>query len=385
MPKPQPPAVEPAHTLEQLLERAESHDRIAPDETSAYQRLPRAKPAPEIEDGEPGPNAAFAELMAGLDAADEIATSAPHRPSPRAKAVPAKPEELPAVRPFRPATATGTPVNSGVARQSVQSLAELMGGLGVSAPASAPAPEKPSPPLDPPAGPPSASVIKNLVSVGMPESMAAQITGADTYAAVLTALASRPAAPGIPDGGGDILVLAGDVQQALTIGKELLILAGLEETHLLFAGPSAAGTGLHSSRVMHTAKEAAARAEKLQTSESAWIIVLDAPVGGTDPIWVREMCEAIGATAVWALVDATRKTPDTARHLSTLGDVEALVVHGVELTADPGTVLGLDLPVVSLDGKPATPHAWAALLCARIATDVTPQASAPARQVRSAR
>jgi hypothetical protein len=136
---------------------------------------------------------------------------------------------------------------------------------------------------------------------------------------------------------------------------------------------------------MHTAKEAAARAEKLQTSESAWIIVLDAPVGGTDPIWVREMCEAIGATAVWALVDATRKTPDTARHLRTLGDVEALVVHGVELTADPGTVLGLDLPVVSLDGKPATPHAWAALLCARIATDVTPQASAPARQVRSAR
>ena len=32
-----------------------------------------------------------------------------------------------------------------------------------------------------------------------------------------------------------------------------------------------------------------------------------------------------------------------------------------------------------------TPHAWAAMLCARIAADVTPQVAAPRRQVRSAR
>jgi hypothetical protein len=219
----------------------------------------------------------------------------------------------------------------------------------------------------------------------MPTALAAQITGSDTYAGVLTALASRPAAPGFPDGNGDVLVLAGDMVPALSIGKELLAQAGIDPARMLLAGPSAAGTGLHSSRVLHTPKEAAARYEKLQSSDSAWIIVLDAPVGGTDPVWVDEMCDALGATAVWALVDATRKTSDTARHLRSLGEVEALVVHGVELTADPATVLGLDLPIVSLDGRPASPHAWAAMLCARIATDVTPQASAPRRQVRSAR
>jgi hypothetical protein len=85
------------------------------------------------------------------------------------------------------------------------------------------------------------------------------------------------------------------------------------------------------------------------------------------------------------VVDATRKTADTARHLRTLGEVEALVVHSVELTTDPGTVLGLDLPIFSLDGKPATPHAWAAMLCARIAADVTQVAAAPRRAARAAR
>ena len=112
---------------------------------------------------------------------------------------------------------------------------------------------------------------------------------------------------------------------------------------------------------------------------------MDAPVGGTDPLWVNEMCDAIGATAVWAIVDATRKTADTARHLRTLGEVEALVVHGVELTADPASVLGLDLPIFSLDGKPATPHAWAAMLCARIASDVMPVAAVPRRVTRTVR
>jgi hypothetical protein len=159
----------------------------------------------------------------------------------------------------------------------------------------------------------------------------------------------------------------------------------VDQTHLLLAGPSSAGTGLHSSRVMHDAKAAATRAEKLQSADAPWVVVLDAPVGATDPIWVNDMCEAIGATAVWAVVDATRKTADTARHLRTLGEVEALVVHSVELTADPATVLGLDLPIFSLDGKPATPHAWAAMLCARIAADVTQVAAAPRRAARAVR
>jgi hypothetical protein len=228
-------------------------------------------------------------------------------------------------------------------------------------------------------------VVANLMSVGMPESMASQITGGDTYAGVLSVLAARPAAPGIPDAPGEILVLAGEVHQAVAIGKQLLAQIGVDQTHLLLAGPTAAGTGLHSSRLIHDPKAAVLRADKLQSADSPWVVVLDAPVGGTDPIWVNDMCDGLGATAVWAVVDATRKTADTARHLRTLGEVEALVVHSVDLTADPGTVLGLDLPIFSLDGKPATPHAWAALLCARIAADVTPMAAAPRRVARSAR
>jgi hypothetical protein len=435
---------ESANTLEQLLERAESRDRIAPDEppvpapVSAF--TPEQHSGREAGTGDTddrfrggGPNAsAFAELLAGLDSGNHLTTAGP-RPSPHPR--PAVPPAIPApdssgghtVRPFRPAQATGAPINGhGKPMPAVPSLAELMGGLGLgdpdtfettrpASPAPAPQPVPAVPPpapapgrsaaaayglqppstevaiAQPPAQPPALRavhndpVVGNLMSVGMPEAMAAQITGGDTYAGVLSVLAARPAAPGIPDAPGEILVLAGDVHYAIGIGKQLLGQIGVDQSHLLLAGPTAAGTGLHSSRLIHDAKAAALRADKLQSADAPWIVVLDAQVGRTDPIWVNDMCDALGTTAVWAVVDATRKTADTARHLRSLGEVEALVVHSVDLTTDPGTVLGLDLPIFSLDGKPATPHAWAAMLCARIAADVTPMAAAPRRVARSAR
>jgi hypothetical protein len=421
---PPPRAQEAPHTLDQLLERAESRDRIVQHEPVAPREAPVEKaPTESIAAREAGiedtddrfrtdAGAAFAELLAGLDAGNHIATSGPARPAPRPKVASDK-TDTPTVRPFRPAQATGSPINGGGPRPlpPVPSLAELMGGLGLSESDALDTP-KPTPPATParsaaaayglvppstelepatPAGPPmlrsvnSDPVVANLVSVGMPEPMAAQITGGDTYAGVLTALASRPSAPGIPDAAGEILVLAGELGHALPIAKQLLQQIGVDQTHLLLAGPSSAGTGLHSSRVMHDAKAAASRSERLQSADAPWVVVLDAPVGATDPIWVNDMCDAIGATAVWAVVDATRKTADTARHLRTLGEIEALVVHSVELTTDPATVLGLDLPIFSLDGKPATPHAWAAMLCARIAADVTQVAAAPRRVARTAR
>ena len=432
------------HTLERLLERAESGDRLDEPRAPAARNTgfgtasPRnitpatfgtaTRPAADLPPQPMAENsfgadegrsaafgdtgAAFAELMAGLDASGHTEIE---RPS---KAKPPR-EEVPTVRPFRPAPAAETPVNPKPTQStpaptsappappapgpkaSTPSLADRIGGLSPS-----------EVEIDPPAPVPSAAetyglnadqvsppasavpsstvtdndpVVRNLISVGMPEAMASQITGGDTYAGVLSVLAARPSAPAIPDGPGEILVLAGDLNLGVMIARQMLDQIGVPENHLLLAAASTAGTGLHSSRLISTPEAAASRVEKLHSAENAWIVVMDAPVGGTDPLWINDMCDALGATALWAVVDATRKTADTARHLRTLGEVEALVVHSVELTADPASVLGLDMPIYSLDGKPATPHAWAAMLCARIASDVMPVKAAPRRVTRSVR
>jgi hypothetical protein len=452
------------HNFDRLLEQAEAQDRVTADRSAAAPDRRTRQESRQAGIGDTG--AAFAELMAGLDVAGHLGEGrAPGRSRPAESR-----EESPTVRPFRPATATGSPVNAGqrplpAALPTVPSFGERPAGSDDRPAASgdrratfgdrqaakereAPAPRETMTPIraatamprsvspaplrtaEPTLAPPRAAFVqapapapmrsaaevygldesvpvspapvtpapapalrsgdldpvqRNLITVGMPEPMARKITGGDTYAGVLSVLAARPAAPGIPDGPGEILVLAGEVHTAVPIAKQILEQLHVDQTHLLLAGPSTAGTGLHSSRLISSRSSAESRAEKLQSSEHPWVVVIDAPVGGTDPFWVNDMCDALGATALWAVVDATRKTADTARHLRNLGDVEALVVHSVELTADPASVLGLDVPIFSLDSKPATPHAWAAMLCARIAAEVMPSAVVPRRVTRSGR
>jgi hypothetical protein len=74
---------------------------------------------------------------------------------------------------------------------------------------------------------------------------------------------------------------------------------------------------------------------------------------------------AIGADQLWVAVDAGRKPEDTARWVHALGEalqIDAVAVVGSEMTASPGTVHELSLPVGWVDGGlpvplPLTPGA----------------------------
>ena len=72
--------------------------------------------------------------------------------------------------------------------------------------------------------------------------------------------------------------------------------------------------------------------------------------------------------AGWAVLDATRKPADLRTWLARLPRVDAVVVDDTRASADPAALLdGLPVPVAMVDGVRATPHAWAALLCERLA------------------
>jgi len=67
------------------------------------------------------------------------------------------------------------------------------------------------------------------------------------------------------------------------------------------------------------------------------------------------------------VVPATTKAGDARRWLDRLGAVDALVVTDAAASGDPGTALGLGIPVALLDGRPADAAAWTGLLTARLA------------------
>jgi riboflavin biosynthesis pyrimidine reductase len=107
-------------------------------------------------------------------------------------------------------------------------------------------------------------------------------------------------------------------------------------------------------------------AELRDRADAPVIVVIDAPADGSGTELARSIIDGVDPTAVWAVVDATRKTADSARLLADIGRVDAIAVCSGAATADPATVLQLGVPVALLDGRVPTPQMWAELLCRRL-------------------
>jgi hypothetical protein len=162
----------------------------------------------------------------------------------------------------------------------------------------------------------------------------------------------------------------GEVGRALPLALRLAEGLRLDQGEILLAAATAEGTSVDSSGRISGPADAERRARRMHRADTPHLVVVDAPIDDTDPEWVRDVCDALGATGVWGVVDATRKTTDTVRLLSGFGKVDAIAAYAVRACGDPASMLRIGPPVALIDGRPATAHAWAALLSERLLSTV---------------
>ncbi len=225
---------------------------------------------------------------------------------------------------------------------------------------------EPAEPVAPPMTTPADALLTaGLVALGVPETIACQAYGPDRYSAVARAFGSLPRPPAVPALPGDTLVLAGDLVIGLRLARDLALVLRIDPERILVASPVPVSGVDESSRLSGPA-DALRQAGRLRAANAPNLVVVDAPMDATAGPWARSVTDALCPTAVWAVVDATRKTADTAAHLDRFGPVNALAVHGTADTADPACVLRLGPPVAYLDREPAHVTTWAGLLSARL-------------------
>jgi hypothetical protein len=205
-----------------------------------------------------------------------------------------------------------------------------------------------------------------LRTLGVPGHLAVSVGAENVHADLVRAFTTLPSAPALPKRPGDVLVVVGEAASALEVGRRLAIKMHLDPAKVLLAAASTAGTGVHAARRITGAADAERRARRMHRADVAHVVVVDASLDGDGAEWAREIADSVGATQVWAVVDATRKVGDLADHLDRLGGVDALVVQRSEITRDPASVLDLGVPVAVLDTRPATPRAWADLISIRL-------------------
>jgi hypothetical protein len=205
---------------------------------------------------------------------------------------------------------------------------------------------------------------RKLQSLGVPADIAFRATAPDMYNAVVEAFAALPMAEAPPDGPGETLLVIGESTHAMDVARIVADMLRLDGSDVLFAGRNAAAAGIDPRRRITGPHDARQRAKRLRRSDAPSVVAVEAALDESD--WAASIVEGIRPAAVWVVIDASRKTSDVAHHLQGLRRVDAIALRATLSSGDPASALSLRLPVALLDGRPPTPHAWAAMLCERL-------------------
>lgn len=164
--------------------------------------------------------------------------------------------------------------------------------------------------------------------------------------------------PTVPRRPGDLLVLVGDATPAYDVARTLAGGMRVPAESVVVVAHQPVVPGLAEERRLVDALEARLHGAQLAMARTPGVVVVDAPASlVADPLgqqWVGEVVEALGATAVWAVVDATRRTDDLEAWLRVLPPVEALAAHSVAATSRPEEIHHLSVPVSVVDGRPVS-------------------------------
>ncbi len=201
-----------------------------------------------------------------------------------------------------------------------------------------------------------------LLQIGLPVALLAAVPG-DGPVPLGRVLAAVPAAPPLPRERGSVVVVVGAADEAARVAD--LVAQRLDQP---------AGTVVHAGRIesvgghgRRLTTAAAAERWRVRCPDLDHVAVVALGVGPSvdDTAAGAELLEALRPDAAWAVVDARSKARDCRRWIEAVGGgrgIDALAVQGLFETSEPGTVLGLGVPVAWVDGVPATRIAWAAAL-----------------------
>lgn len=248
--------------------------------------------------------------------------------------------------------------------------AEAPDGAAAEVVAEVPADAVPTPAVvDAPPRPGSGSSVSALLELGVPTRLLQGFSSPDTPLplSVLVRRFDRP--PTLRALPGGVIAVAGPADLALRTAMQMAARADVEPHDIVLAGamPSVAGHG----RRLQT-PSAVARARSRIAEEVTTIVAVGVGEDRSDWTLAADILDALTPHQAWAAVDARRKAVDLRRWMRAVGShrpFDALAACNTFDAQAPGSVLGLGTPVGWVDGLPATPVVWAAVLSERLADD----------------
>jgi hypothetical protein len=197
--------------------------------------------------------------------------------------------------------------------------------------------------------------------------MAIVPTGEDTATGLLRALSTLPVAAPLSRAAGDVVAVVGERHAALALARTIAAELGLAHDEVVLASEHDDGEDLPLGCLLPTLPAVADERCSARWRRRPTIVVIDTPVRPGASTFGRRALEALEPTTTWGAVAAATKPEDVRAWSDSLGGLDAVAVDGLDLTSTPASILGTGIPVARLDGRPASPALWTALLMERLA------------------
>lgn len=208
----------------------------------------------------------------------------------------------------------------------------------------------------------SSADLDALARLGVPMDRLAlpERTDEPPAVALVRLLERLPAPPPFPRTQGAIIALVGDRRATTDLAATFADELGIGPDEIVVAGRGRAA-------MVRTSDDADERRRAWRRRRRPTLVTVDAPFGIVEDDWAFDVLAALEPVLVMGHVDAWRKPEDVCAWATGLGGLDALAVDGLDRTTTPAAVLAVGVPVALLDGAPATPLRWAALLTDRLA------------------
>ena len=194
--------------------------------------------------------------------------------------------------------------------------------------------------------------------LGVPAAWTERLTAGDRFTSIVTML-GQLAEPKVPDDAAVIAVVGPADVVELEAHRTALDLPSSGRPRAVTLLPGQTGIDRRS---------AIARSKRVRP------VVVSIPIDGyDDPAGTRKLLDNVNAEAVIVVIDASRPLKEITRWIEALERVDAIVLGGALDVASPAAVLGLNVPVIRVDGIAVDRIGWAALLCAQLPAMESPR------------
>jgi hypothetical protein len=204
-----------------------------------------------------------------------------------------------------------------------------------------------------------------LAALGVPHELLVVLadTEPDTWTGALGAV--LPLMPSLPRLAGSILAVVGAADTALPQAMELAKRIGAPD-QLYVARRTHEGIEVPAAYLLPDGDAVLERSRRFARSSAPTTVavVLDGDPDGTE--WLVDVMRHLTPDQTWLAVRAGARTEDVTTLAKLVGGADVLCLSDMGATSAPATLLGLDLPVATLDGVAATPRRWATLITERL-------------------